>query len=83
MRRGIGKPLDVRNTAVPANRYLLFLSIALLGLVADLASKSWVFSWLGMPGGRVHWVIPGYFGLETSLNEGALFGIGVEPPLLV
>jgi len=62
--------------AVPASRYIVFIAIVLSGLSADLISKHWVFDWLGMPSGRVHWIIPDYFGLETSLNEGALFGLG-------
>ena len=32
---------------------------------------------LGMPGTQSpHWIIRGVFGFQTSLNEGALFGIG-------
>ena len=38
--------------AVPVNRYVIFPLIAVLGCAIDLATKSWVFSWLGMPGGR-------------------------------
>lgn len=63
-------------TAVSASRYIVFVAIALVGLLGDLWTKAWVFDWLGMPSGKVYWVIPGYFGLETSLNEGALFGLG-------
>jgi len=62
--------------AVPLNRYVVFFSIALIGCAVDLLTKSCVFSWLGMPSGRVHWVIPGVIGWQTSLNEGALFGMG-------
>ena len=45
----------------------------------DLATKSWIFTKLGMPdprAGEVWWIWEGVFGLQTSLNEGALFGIG-------
>ncbi|MCA9247135.1 MAG: signal peptidase II [Planctomycetales bacterium] len=63
-------------TAIPTNRYVVFLAISLAGLWVDLFTKSWVFDWLGMPSGQVYWIVPGYFGLETSLNEGALFGMG-------
>ncbi len=62
--------------AVPLNRYLIFFSIATVGCALDLATKSYVFSWLGTLSGRVWWVIPDVFGFQTSLNEGALFGMG-------
>ena len=61
---------------VPANRYVVFFAIMLLGCLIDLWSKSYLFSWLGMPGGPKYWIIDGVFGFETSLNEGALFGVG-------
>jgi signal peptidase II len=64
--------------AVPANRYLIFLLIGGLGCLADLATKNWVFSALGMPGGRTEWLWKPFFGLQTSLNRGALFGIGQD-----
>ena len=62
--------------AVPLNRYLIFFSIALSGIAADLATKSWVFGWLGLPGGETYWLWKDVFGLQTSLNPGALFGFG-------
>ena len=61
---------------MPQNRYVIFFSIAVLGCLLDLASKAWVFSWLGLPGGETYWIVRGIFGLQTSLNQGALFGIG-------
>lgn len=73
------KPADHRTAAprpiVPVSRYVMFAGVAAAGLALDLASKSWVF---GLPGGygHVHWLVPGYVGLQTSLNEGALFGMG-------
>ena len=65
--------------AVPANRYFVFLTLAIAGCAADLATKNWIFDRLGAPGPDqadplVIW--PGVFALTTSLNEGALFGIG-------
>lgn len=55
----------------------MFAAIAGGGLAADLWTKSYMFARLGMPDhGRVWWVWPGVFGFQTSLNEGALFGIG-------
>jgi signal peptidase II len=62
--------------AVPANRYVFFILLAAGGLTADLWTKAWAFSSLGMPGGEQHWLWEGHVGFETSLNEGALFGIG-------
>ncbi len=62
--------------AVPASRYALYFSIAVVGCVADLLTKKWMFSWLGMPGGRTWWLWNGVVGFQTSLNEGALFGFG-------
>jgi signal peptidase II len=63
--------------AVPASRSLVFLTIAILGCAADLITKKSVFSWLGMPGpdSRTHWFWENVVGFQTSLNEGALFGI--------
>jgi signal peptidase II len=48
-----------------------------MGIAADLATKSWIFDRLGMPSAHPPIVlIPGIFSLTTSLNEGALFGLG-------
>lgn len=60
----------------PASRYAVFVMIAALGLVADLATKAWVFDWPGKLTGRVWWVWEPYAGFQTTLNEGALFGMG-------
>jgi len=62
--------------SVPYNRHLTFLAIAATGCLTDLTTKHWVFARLGMPGGQVLWFWEPYFGLQTSTNEGALFGIG-------
>lgn len=63
--------------AVPASRYFAFLVIATLGFAIDLATKSWLFAWLGMPGQNAsYWLVDEIFGFTTSLNEGALFGMG-------
>jgi signal peptidase II len=63
--------------AVPATRPIAFVSIAAVGCAADLASKHFVFDWLGMPGhSRTYWLIDNLLGFTTSLNEGALFGMG-------
>ncbi|MEE9601970.1 MAG: signal peptidase II [Thermoguttaceae bacterium] len=64
--------------AVRADRYFVFFAIAIVGCAADLVTKSWMFTRLGMPGepGKVWWIIEDVFGFQTSLNEGALFGMG-------
>jgi signal peptidase II len=62
--------------AVPVSRYGVFFAIAATGCILDLATKAWMFDWLGMPPGRTHWLWEGVFGFQTSLNEGALFGMG-------
>lgn len=64
---------------VPRNRYVWFFALAVLGLAIDLVSKEFVFGQLGFPGGQRaqpffdHWVM---FTFVTSVNEGALWGIG-------
>ncbi|MGL4593564.1 MAG: signal peptidase II [Thermoguttaceae bacterium] len=67
-------------------RMILFVAFMSVPLFADLLSKEWVFRALGMPGEYrfadapqlhgVYWIVPNVFGLQTGLNEGALFGIG-------
>ncbi len=62
---------------VPASRYILFVVIAGIGCTADLLTKRWIFDYLGMPHQRPsRWLVDEVFGFTTSLNEGALFGIG-------
>lgn len=62
---------------VPASRYVVFCAVAVAGLAADLISKQVVFSWPGkLTGEVVYWWWHGYAGIQTSLNEGALFGMG-------
>ena len=63
-------------TVVPKRRYLSFLAVLAVGLAADLVTKWWVFRDLGMPGGETLWFWQGHAGFRTSLNPGALFGIG-------
>lgn len=64
-------------TAVPSSRYAIFASLVILGCLADLATKSWAFSRLGGPREQpALWVVEDVCGFQTSLNEGALFGVG-------
>jgi len=57
-------------------RIVLFVGLAAVGCAADLLTKKYMFDWLGMPGqSPIWWVWPGIFGFQTSLNEGAVFGL--------
>lgn len=60
----------------PRNRIALFLAIAAVGCLADLASKWWMFSRPELRRGQIWWVVQDYAGFQLSLNEGALFGMG-------
>ena len=67
----------------PRTRYVWFAVVVAVGLLADLGTKSWTFSQFGLPGEYgapeqhgIYWLIPDVFGIQTSLNEGALFGMG-------
>jgi signal peptidase II len=63
--------------SVPTSRYLIFGLIAVVGCAVDLWTKNWMFDHLGMPLQKPAWVVvPNYLEFATSLNEGALFGIG-------
>lgn len=67
------------------NRTILFFVVAAIGLALDLGTKHWIFAELGKPGERpVRWIVDDVFGFQTSLNQGALFGIGQgQIPLFV
>lgn len=73
--------IAVPETAVSTPRRslasLLFLGVTSVGLAGDLWTKHLLFARLGLPGENdVAWVIPNIFGFQTSLNQGALFGMG-------
>jgi len=59
-------------------RLVLYLSLAVTGCLVDLVTKRWIFDRLGMPSAERDswWLVDGLFGFTTSLNEGALFGLG-------
>ena len=66
---------------MPLNRYVLFFALAISGCLIDLITKSVVFNKYFMkvavaPKEAQHWWIEGVFGIQTSTNGGALFGIG-------
>ena len=60
-------------------RFVLFFCVAALTLLADLVSKSVVFSSFFDPAQNFqmpHYWVDGIFGIQTSTNPGALFGMG-------
>ena len=67
-------------------RFAIYLAILVAGLSLDLGTKNWMFEHLGLPGeylseeqpqaNATWWIIDGVFGFQTSLNQGALFGMG-------
>ena len=61
--------------AVPASRAVVFFAIVVAGCGLDLATKHWIFEWVGKPLGQ-HWHLWKNVYFDTSLNEGALFGFG-------
>jgi signal peptidase II len=68
---------------LPLSRYVLFFSPLVIGLVADLWTKSWMFKHHFNPvlaaehfPQTKQWWIEGIFGIQTSTNPGALFGVG-------
>ena len=72
-----------QNGRLPLSRYVLFFSPLVVGLVADLWTKFWMFEHRFDPllagehyPQEKHWWIDGIFGVQTSTNPGALFGLG-------
>jgi signal peptidase II len=62
---------------VPLSRYIVFFSLASGGCALDLTTKTWMFNRLGFgPDGQTWWLWTDVFGFQTSLNRGALFGMG-------
>ncbi len=61
--------------SIPAGRVVLFWTIALGGAGFDLATKAYVFRWIGEPHARAPvTIIPNILELQTSYNPGALWG---------
>ncbi len=55
----------------------VFVLLMVLGTAADLISKQWVFAWRGLPQQMPPWwLIEPFVGIETAVNQGALFGMG-------
>ena len=63
--------------AVPLSRWIIFFALAVGGCAADLAAKHGCsIGWECPASSPVWWMWTDVFGLQTSLNEGALFGMG-------
>ena len=74
-----GLSAQVRFQRPRLTRVLLAISLAVGGCSIDLWTKAWVFGWLGPPQPGQHniwWIWQPYIGFETSINTGALFGMG-------
>ncbi len=64
-------------TSSLAKSGIAFTSLAIFGCAADLVTKESVFRWRGLPGELPPWWLwENYVGIETAVNEGALFGMG-------
>ena len=61
---------------VSLSRHFLFWGLAALGCGVDLVTKHLVFNEEALVRGQVWWLWPDHAGLQLSLNEGALFGMG-------
>lgn len=58
-------------------QWVTFGFLAIGGAALDLASKAAIFSWRGTPGVQpTYWLLENYVGIQTAVNEGALFGMG-------
>ena len=72
---------SIQNNSAPtlSGRLKIFLAIGISGLLADLWTKSYLFAELGLPHETIGvdwWVIEDFFGFQTAVNQGALFGMG-------
>lgn len=85
MRASLNKASNSTSTStsqpqLSAGRYLLFVGVLVAGCSLDLATKSFIFDAYHDPTGvappEQHWWIDGWLGIETSVNQGALFGLG-------
>jgi len=63
-----------RSALYSVGAHVRFWIIVVIGLAIDLWSKAWAFGTLGQSGERV--LIPSLLEFHTTLNPGALFGIG-------
>jgi signal peptidase II len=63
--------------SIPQSRYVIFVGLSAGGCAVDLLTKHWIFQWLGVSSREnVWWLWERFVGIQTTLNRGALFGIG-------
>ncbi|MDG2222756.1 MAG: signal peptidase II [Rubripirellula sp.] len=68
---------EISSAAIPTHHVVLFFGLAAVGGIADLWTKQSIFQWRGLPGQRdIWWIVEDYFGIETAVNIGAVFGLG-------
>jgi signal peptidase II len=71
------KTAPAKKKGIPASRIITFVILVASGTALDLLTKEWVFRWRGLPGELPpRWVLEPYVGIETAVNQGALFGMG-------
>lgn len=64
-------------------RAAMFAGLAAAGAAIDLWTKHAIFTWRGLPGQRdIWWIVDGWFGIETAVNPGAVFGVGAGKGVL-
>lgn len=61
---------------IPRSRVLLYAVLAVAGCLIDLVTKHYVFASPQLFRGSEWWLWQGHIGIQKSLNEGALFGMG-------
>lgn len=59
----------------------VFILLALLGAAVDLGTKYLAFQYVPDPPYEIE-VIPGFFNFGKTLNEGVIFGLGQNAPLI-
>jgi len=69
-----------RAGSVGPGRLFLFASLAMVGFVFDLTTKSMVFARIGPPPSPSVTLVPRILELHTSQNTGALWGLGAGLP---
>ena len=77
---GIQSATPIQGDRLTKGRIALFLLPLIIGLALDLVTKSIMFARFfdpSNPGPQLkHWWIENVFGIQTSTNPGALFGLG-------
>lgn len=70
-------PVEPLSTSARGVRTAIFVALAAGGLGLDLATKHYIFAWRGWERfHQTHWLINEHLGVQTSVNPGALFGMG-------